>query len=56
MDVLYLKKFTKPYYIASEVLHPVTNDEKCDVWSCGVILYVLLCGYPPSEGKMTEQS
>jgi calcium-dependent protein kinase len=43
-------KLGTPYYVSPEVLEG-TYDKRCDLWSLGVMTYMLICGYPPFNGK-----
>ena len=42
------------YYMAPEIIKR-KYDEKCDLWSIGVILYILLTGRPPFDGNDDDE-
>lgn len=40
-----------PGYVAPEILNGIPYGTKADMWSIGVILYILMAGYPPFNGN-----
>ena len=48
-----------PGYLAPEVIGKEPYSKPVDLWGCGVVLYILLAGYPPfwdeDQGKLFDQ-
>jgi serine/threonine protein kinase len=44
-----------PFYMAPEVVNGDSYGFKADMWSIGVLLYVMMSGYLPFNGKNTEK-
>ncbi|CAD8160099.1 unnamed protein product [Paramecium pentaurelia] len=45
-----------PCYAAPEMLYgKIYGGQKSDIWSCGIILYAMLCGYLPFEHDNTKK-
>jgi serine/threonine protein kinase len=38
-----------PGYVAPELLKKIPYDWQCDMWSLGVVVFILLGGYAPFE-------
>ncbi|XP_014662441.1 PREDICTED: MAP kinase-interacting serine/threonine-protein kinase 1-like isoform X2 [Priapulus caudatus] len=44
-------EFMAPEVVEAFIGEATTYDKRCDMWSLGVIMYIMLCGYPPFYGK-----
>ncbi|XP_075995205.1 serine/threonine-protein kinase DCLK3 [Genypterus blacodes] len=44
-----------PTYVAPEILAETGYGVAVDVWALGVILYILLCGFPPFRSRDRDQ-
>ncbi|EGR29750.1 hypothetical protein IMG5_149340 [Ichthyophthirius multifiliis] len=55
INYVFLSNLYFIYILKFLIIKRKNYDEKCDIWSCGIILYVILCGYPPFNVRNKEE-
>lgn len=48
-------EFMAPEVVGAFVNDSLKYDKRCDMWSLGVIIYIMLCGYPPFYGDCSNE-
>ncbi|VDN17310.1 unnamed protein product [Gongylonema pulchrum] len=49
-------EFMAPEVVDAFVGDALKYDKRCDIWSLGVIVYIMICGYPPFYGECWREN
>ncbi|MCP9262043.1 MAP kinase-interacting serine/threonine-protein kinase 1 [Dirofilaria immitis] len=49
-------EFMAPEVVDAFVGDALKYDKRCDMWSLGVIVYIMICGYPPFYGECWREN
>ncbi|KAE9553753.1 hypothetical protein FO519_003021 [Halicephalobus sp. NKZ332] len=49
-------EFMAPEVVDTFIGERFKYDKKCDLWALGVVIYVMLCGYPPFYGRCENEN
>jgi serine/threonine protein kinase len=44
-----------PLYMAPEIVKKLKYDTKADIWSLGILAFIILSGRPPFTGKLKDE-
>lgn len=60
VDEYLFKRCGTPGYVAPEIINAPSNENvkyttKCDIFSAGVILFIMICGRSPFDGKSFQE-